>query len=65
MRLAFVTADQQSFLAKGERNYSQVLAYYQSAEEKYEDAQAKGIEDQNMVVLRNTIDQLRAAGWLQ
>lgn len=65
MRLAFVTADQQSALSREERDYRQVLTYYQTAEDKYVDAQARGIEDENMVLLRNTIDQLRAAGWLQ
>lgn len=64
MRLAYLYADWQGTLAAASRNYAAVWSYYQSAEEKYQQAVANGQEDQNMVLLKNLVEQLRNAGWL-
>ena len=40
-------------------------ACYDSAVEKYRQAQANGTEDMQMAILNNLIDQLRTGGWLK
>lgn len=64
MRLAFLYADWQGTLNNADRDYSSVQQYYQSANEKYQQAVANGQEDQNMILLGNLVYQLESAGWL-
>lgn len=64
MRLAFLYADWQSHKDMTERNYSDVLTYYESASEKYKQAKANGRDDADMTILENLINQIKQAGWL-
>ena len=64
MRLAYLLIDWQGAKPVGSRDYTQAQDYYLSAREKYQQAQANGQEDQNMVVLQNLISQLEDTGWL-
>lgn len=64
MQLAYLYIDWQSVVPLDQRDYHQALAYYNGAQEKYQQALANGQEDQNMVVLGNLIGQLQSAGWL-
>lgn len=64
MRLAYLLIDWQGAKPVGSRDYIQARDYYLSAREKYQQAQANGQEDQNMVVLQNLISQLEDTGWL-
>lgn len=64
MRLAYLLIDWQGAKPVGSRDYTQAQDYYLSAREKYQQAQANGQEDQNMVILQNLISQLEDTGWL-
>lgn len=64
MRLAYLYADWQGTKENTEREYAEVESYYLSASEKYKQAQANGQEDQNMMLLKNLVDQLKNTGWL-
>lgn len=64
MRLAYLLIDWQGAKPVGSRDYTQAQDYYLSARKKYQQAQANGQEDQNMVVLQNLISQLEDTGWL-
>lgn len=64
MQLAYLYIDWQGTLPAEQRDYHQALEFYNSSQQKYQQALANGQEDQNMVVLTNLIDQLRSAGWL-
>lgn len=64
MQLAYLYIDWQGAIPLNQRDYHQALAYYNIAQEKYQQALANGQEDQNMVVLSNLIGQLQSAGWL-
>lgn len=64
MQMAYLYIDWQSLRENEDRDYHEALEHYESAMEKYQLALANGAEDQNMVVLTNLIEQIKAGGWL-
>ena len=65
MQLAYLLIDWQGTRPTEERDYRKAEKCYDSAMEKYRQAQANGTEDAQMSVLKNLIDQLRTSGWLK
>ena len=65
MQQAYLLIDWQGTLATDKRDYTQVQTLYESALEKYRQAQANGVEDAQMTVLKNLVDQLHTSGWLK
>lgn len=64
MRLAYLYAAWQGTLENARRDYKKVEKYYETANEKYQQALANGREDPEMIQLKNVLEQLRGAGWL-
>ena len=46
------------------RDYTAVVACYETAKQKYQQAAANGANDMSMTELENLMAQLRTAGWL-
>ena len=65
MQRAYLLIDWQNAKSAEKRNYYEAGACYDSAVEKYRQAQANGTEDMQMAILNNLIDQLRTGGWLK
>ena len=65
MQRAYLLIDWQNAKSAEKRNYYEAGACYDSAVEKYRQAQANGTEDMQMAILNNLIDQLRTVGWLK
>lgn len=65
MQRAYLLIDWQGTKNAEKRNYHEAKACYDSAVEKYHQAQANGTEDAQMAVLKNLIDQLYTSGWLK
>lgn len=64
MELAFLYADMQSKKDAAARDYTAVVACYETAKQKYQQAAANGANDMSMTELENLMAQLRTAGWL-
>lgn len=64
MQRAYLLIDWQGAKPAEERDYHEAEQCYDSAVEKYRQAQANGTEDTQMTVLKNLIDQLYTSGWL-
>lgn len=64
MQRAYLLIDWQGAKPAEKRDYHEAETCYDSAVEKYRQAQANGTEDAQMTVLKNLIDQLHTSGWL-
>ena len=64
MRLAFLYADWQAQAPVEDRDYSQVQRCAELAEQYYQQAEANGVTDLEMVRLGTLMDQLEAGRWL-
>lgn len=64
MQIAYLYISWQQIIETDKRDYQTAYNYYQSAQEKYRQAQANGKEDPNMKVLDNLVSQLKTTGWL-
>jgi len=65
MQLSYLLIDWQGTLPADTRDYHEAKRCYDSAVEKYRQAQANGTEDVQMAVLNNLITQLQNGGWLE
>lgn len=65
MQLSYLLIDWQGTLNADSRDYHEAKRCYDSAVEKYRQAQANGTEDAQMAVLKNLIVQLQSSGWLE
>lgn len=65
MQRAYLLIDWQGTKPSEKRDYREAEKCYDSAVEKYKQAQANGTEDTQMAVLKNLMDQLRTSGWLK
>lgn len=65
MQRAYLLIDWQGTKPAEKREYQQADDCYESAVQKYRQAQANGTEDAQMTVLKNLIDQLYTSGWLK
>lgn len=65
MQRAYLLIDWQGTKKAEKRDYHEAETCYDSAVEKYRQAQANGTEDTQMTVLKNLIDQLHTSGWLK
>lgn len=65
MQLSYLLIDWQGTLPADTRDYHEAKRCYDSAVEKYRQAQANGTEDAQMAVLKNLIVQLQNSGWLE
>lgn len=65
MQRAYLLIDWQGTKPAEKREYQLADDCYESAVQKYRQAQANGTEDAQMTVLKNLIDQLYTSGWLK
>lgn len=65
MQRAYLLIDWQGERPAEERNYQQARHCYDAAVQKYRQAQANGVEDAQMTVLKSLIEQLYTSGWLK
>ena len=65
MQRAYLLIDWQGTNPAEKREYQLANDCYESAVQKYRQAQANGTEDAQMTVLKNLIDQLYTSGWLK
>ena len=65
MQRAYLLIDWQGTNPAEKREYQLADDCYESAVQKYRQAQANGTEDAQMTVLKNLIDQLYTSGWLK
>lgn len=65
MQRAYLLIDWQGAQPAEKRDYGEAVRCYDSAVEKYRQAQANGTEDTQMAVLKNLMDQLRTSGWIK
>ena len=64
MRMALLCAIEQEALPESQRDYGQVVEYYEKATTFYQQAKVDGISDPEMQTLESVMQQIINGGWL-